>query len=65
MALFIFTPQPLRAVRVLSSPMMSGWAGGWRKFLRVISQKQQGVGRYLIGTLLGGVGVQYHDKTLI
>ena len=24
-----FTPQPLRAVRVLFSPMVSGWAGGW------------------------------------
>ena len=23
----VFTPQPLRAVRVLFSPMMSGWAG--------------------------------------
>ena len=27
-ALF-FTPQPLRAVGVLFSPMVSGWAGGW------------------------------------
>ena len=26
-----FTPQPLRAVRVLFSPMVSGWAGGWRE----------------------------------
>ena len=26
---FIFTPQPLRAVGVLFSPMVSGWAGGW------------------------------------
>ena len=25
----IFTPQPLRAVGVLFSPMVSGWAGGW------------------------------------
>ena len=25
----IFTPQPLRAVGVLFSPMLSGWAGGW------------------------------------
>ena len=24
----IFTPQPLRAVGVLFSPMVSGWAGG-------------------------------------
>ena len=27
----LFTPQPLRAVRVLFSPMVSGWAGGWRE----------------------------------
>ena len=26
---FFFTPHPLRAVRVLSSPMVSGWVGGW------------------------------------
>ena len=26
--LAIFTPQPLRAVGVLFSPMVSGWAGG-------------------------------------
>ena len=25
---WLFTPQPLRAVRVLLSPMVSGWAGG-------------------------------------
>ena len=25
---YIFTPQPLRAVGVLFSPMVSGWAGG-------------------------------------
>ena len=24
----VFTPQPLRAVGVLFSPMVSGWAGG-------------------------------------
>ena len=24
----VFTPQPLRAVRVLLSPMVSGWKGG-------------------------------------
>ena len=27
----LFTPQPLRAVGVLFSPMMSGWAGGRRE----------------------------------
>ena len=27
----IFTPQPLRAVRVLFLLMVSGWAGGWEK----------------------------------
>ena len=25
----VFTPQPLRAVGVLFSPMVSGWVGGW------------------------------------
>ena len=25
----VFTPQPLRSVGVLFSPMVSGWAGGW------------------------------------
>ena len=38
-----FTPQPLRAVGVLFSPMVSGWAGGWagggKKFVRAVSQK--------------------------
>ena len=42
----IFTPQPLRAVWVLFSPMVSGWAGGrasgWagggKKFVRAVSQ---------------------------
>ena len=38
-----FTPQPLRAVRVLFSPMVSGWAGGWvgigKKFVQAVSQK--------------------------
>ena len=29
--LAIFTPQPLRAVWVLFSPLVSGWAGGWRE----------------------------------
>ena len=26
---FHFTPEPLRTVRVLFSPMVSGWAAGW------------------------------------
>ena len=25
----VFTPQPLMAVGVLFSPMVSGWSGGW------------------------------------
>ena len=33
------TPQPLRAVRVLFSPMVSGWAGGGKKLVRAVSQK--------------------------
>ena len=39
----LFTPQPLRAVGVLFSPMVSGWVGGWavggKKFVRTISRK--------------------------
>ena len=35
----IFTPQPLRAVGVLFSPMVSGWVGGGKKFFRAVSQK--------------------------
>ena len=43
--MYIFTPQPLRAVKVLFSPMVSGWAGGWHeKFVRALSRKPQGVG---------------------
>ena len=44
--LFLFTPQPLRAVGVLFSPMVSGWAGGraggraaGKEFNRAVSQK--------------------------
>ena len=41
----IFTPQPLRAVGVSFSPMVSGWAGGRQeKFIRAVSQKLEGVG---------------------
>ena len=40
---FIFTQQPLRAVGVLVSPMVSRWVGGWvgcgKKFVRAVSQK--------------------------
>ena len=39
----IFTPQPLRAVGVLFSPLVSGWmggrAGGGKKIVRSISRK--------------------------
>ena len=38
--LAIFTPQPLRAVGVLFSPMVSGWVGGGKKFVRAVSQKR-------------------------
>ena len=45
----VFTPQPLRAVGVLFSPMVSGWAvgraGSGKKFVRAVSQKPLGVGR--------------------
>ena len=29
--ILVFTPQPLRAVGVLFSPMVSGWVGGLRE----------------------------------
>ena len=30
--MYVFTPQPLRAVRVLFSPILSEWVGGrWEK----------------------------------
>ena len=32
---FVFTPQPLRAVGVLFSPMVSGWASG-----RAVGQRE-------------------------
>ena len=37
----IFTPQPLRAVRVLFCPdgWVGLWAGGEKKFVRAVSQK--------------------------
>ena len=38
--LTIFTPQPLKAVGVLFSPMVSGWAGRrWEKFFLAVSLK--------------------------
>ena len=64
----IFTPQPLRAVGVLFSPMVSGWVGGrsgrqtrsrlggWAgKFVKTVSQKQYGVGSsYVVWILVRG-----------
>ena len=41
---YIFTPQPLRAVGALFSPMMGGWAGGGKIFVWAVFQKPQGVG---------------------
>ena len=32
------------ALRVLFSPMVSGWAGGRKKFVGAVSQKRQGIG---------------------
>ena len=43
----VFTPQPLRAVGVLFSPMVSGWVGGWQEIVCVGSL-------YLVGTLVEG-----------
>ena len=34
----VFTPQPFRAVGVLFSPIVSGWAGEGEKFVRAVSQ---------------------------
>ena len=28
---WVFSPQPLRAVRILFSPMVSRWIGGWAR----------------------------------
>ena len=58
---------PLRAVGVLFSPMLSGWVSGRRKtFVRDVSHKLYGLGSgYLVGTLVGGVGVQRRGVTLI
>ena len=44
MVLSVFIPQPLRAVGVLFSAMVSGWARGWKECVWAISQKPQGVG---------------------
>ena len=39
-SIVVFSPQPLTVVRVLFSPMVSGWAGRWREEVcRVVSQK--------------------------
>ena len=42
--IFVFIPQSLRAVGVLFSPMVSGWVGGWKRFVRAVSLKLYGVG---------------------
>ena len=63
--LFFITTQPLRAVRVLFSPMVFRWAGGhldghavsWKKFVQTESQK--------LCSCIGGVGVQGHGLTFI
>ena len=34
-----FYPQPLRAVRLLFSSMVSTWSGGMKEFFRAVSQK--------------------------
>ena len=56
----ILHPQPLRAVWVLFSPMMSRWmVGGWReKSCPLLSQKLWSIGCwYLVGTSIGGFDV--------
>ena len=64
-----FTAQPIRAVRVLFSPMAYGWVGGWagsrKKFFQAVCQKLEDVGiSYLVWTLVGGVGLQHHGVAL-
>ena len=64
----VFTPQPLRAVGVLFSPMVSGWVGGQREIVcpGCISETVR-CRKFILGRDigLGGVGVQRHGLTLI
>ena len=38
-AYYPFYPTALKGCRVLFPPMVSGWAGGGKKFVRAVSQK--------------------------
>ena len=68
----VFKPQPLRAVGVLFSPMVSGWEGGWGEIVcpgcisETIRCRKFILGRD-IGWGVGGGGgtVQCHGLTLI
>ena len=64
----LVTPQPLRAVGVLFSPMVSGWAGGRREIVcpGCISETVR-CRKFILGRDIGwgGVGVQRHGLTLI
>ena len=64
----VFTPQSLRAVGVLFSPMVSGWAGGQREIVcpGCISETVR-CRKFILGRDIGwgGVGVQRHGLTLI
>ena len=60
----IFTPQPLRAVQVLFSPVVSGLVVG-KACLGCISETLRCKMLILGGIFLGGVGVQCHGVTMI
>ena len=59
-----FTPRPLRAICVLFSPMVSGWAGGQgeKVCLGCISETVR-CRKFILGR--DSVGVQCHGLTLI
>ena len=66
--IYIFNPQPLRAVGVLFSPMVSGWAGGRRdKVCPGCISETVRCRKLILGRDIGqgGVGVQRHGVTLI
>ena len=69
----LFTPQPFRAVGVLFSPMLSGWAGGREIVCSGCISETVRCRKFIIGRDIcwggggggGGVGVQRHGLTLI
>ena len=49
----VFTPQPLRAVRVLFSPMVSGWADGGKKVCPVCISETVRCRKLILGRDIG------------